>query len=135
MKLVFADSQYYIGILHPRDQWHLNALDAANSLSNSQYITTEAVLGEVLAFFSDFGRDVRLNAAEAVQVILSDVNTEVLSVTPDMFREALALYKQRPDKSYSLTDCISMNICRERGITDVLSHDRHFSQEGLSVLM
>ncbi len=135
MKLVFADSQYYIGILHPRDQWHRHAVDAANSLPNSKYITTEAVLGEVLAFFSDFGPDVRVNAAEAVQMILSDVSTEVLTVTSNMFREALALYKDRPDKSYSLTDCTSMNVCRERGITDVLSHDRHFSQEGLSVLM
>lgn len=135
MNLVFADSQYYIGILHTRDQWHRQAVEAASLVSNLRYITTEAVLSEVLAFFSDFGTQARLNAAAAVQVILDDIKTEVLSVTSDMFREALALYEKRPDKEYSLTDCISMNICRERGITDVLSHDHHFSQEGLKVLM
>ena len=92
-------------------------------------------MSEVLAFFSDFGRDARLNAAEAVGVIMADTRTEVLHVTSDMFLAALALYKDRPDKSYSLTDCISMNVCREHGITDVLSHDHHFSQEGLKVLI
>ncbi|HXH70688.1 MAG TPA: hypothetical protein VNI60_10205 [Pyrinomonadaceae bacterium] len=45
------------------------------------------------------------------------------------------LYQKRLDKGYSLTDCISMNICRERGIADVLTTDNHFIQEGFRVLL
>ena len=41
----------------------------------------------------------------------------------------------RPDKDYSRTDCMSMVICREEGITVVLTHDRHFEQEGFVRLL
>jgi predicted nucleic acid-binding protein len=47
----------------------------------------------------------------------------------------LALYKARPDKGYSLTDCISMHAMHERGVSDILTHDDHFRQEGFIVLL
>jgi predicted nucleic acid-binding protein len=42
--------------------------------------------------------------------------------------------RQRSDKGYSLTDCISMIIMRQMGIAEVLTHDKHFTQEGFSIL-
>ena len=42
---------------------------------------------------------------------------------------------RRTDKDYSLIDCISMNACRQEGITEVLTNDHHFSQEGFTVLI
>jgi predicted nucleic acid-binding protein len=39
------------------------------------------------------------------------------------------------DKAYSLTDCISMNAMRERGLTDILTNDHHFTQEGFHILL
>ena len=47
----------------------------------------------------------------------------------------MELYASRPDKSWSLTDCISFCVMRELGITDVLTTDRHFSQAGFHVLL
>jgi predicted nucleic acid-binding protein len=46
----------------------------------------------------------------------------------------LKLYQQRLDKGYSLTDCISMNTMRKSGITEVLTHDLHFTQEGFIIV-
>ena len=46
----------------------------------------------------------------------------------------MALYGARPDKAYSLTDCISMQTMRREGLTDVLTNDRHFEQEGFRAL-
>jgi predicted nucleic acid-binding protein len=40
----------------------------------------------------------------------------------------------RPDKGYSLTDCISMGTMRREAITEVLTNDRHFEQEGFRAL-
>jgi predicted nucleic acid-binding protein len=51
------------------------------------------------------------------------------------FLAGLALYERRPDKQYSLADCISMNIMRQNQIQEVLTHDRHFSQEGFIRLL
>jgi predicted nucleic acid-binding protein len=50
------------------------------------------------------------------------------------FLDGLALYEDRPDKGYSLADCISMQIMRLEGLTHVLSNDRHFEQEGFTAL-
>ena len=47
----------------------------------------------------------------------------------------LALYERRPDKQYSLVDCISMNVMRQERIQEILTHDRHFSQEGFVCLL
>jgi len=46
----------------------------------------------------------------------------------------MSLYEARPDKGYSLTDCISMQTMRREGITEVLTDDRHFEQEGFHAL-
>ena len=45
------------------------------------------------------------------------------------------LQRRRLDKGYSLTDCMSMVLCHEQGISDVLKHDRHFEQEGFAILL
>ncbi|MFI5386712.1 MAG: nucleic acid-binding protein, partial [Fimbriimonadales bacterium] len=44
-------------------------------------------------------------------------------------------YKARPDKEYSLADCISMEAMRQEGITEILTHDNHFTQEGFTKLL
>ena len=51
------------------------------------------------------------------------------------FDAGLELYRRRPDKGYSLTDTMSMVICREHDIEQVLTHDRHFAQEGFEILL
>ena len=67
--------------------------------------------------------------------ILTDEDVTVLPQTRQTFLEGLALYENRLDKGYSLTDCISMNACRTEGITEVLTNDHHFAQEGFVVLI
>ncbi|MGA2579262.1 MAG: hypothetical protein ABSH24_24895 [Bryobacteraceae bacterium] len=46
----------------------------------------------------------------------------------------MALYEARPDKGYSLTDCISMQTMRKERLTEVLTNDGHFEQEGFRAL-
>ena len=50
------------------------------------------------------------------------------------FLDALTLYEARPDKGYSLTDCRSMLALRALGLSEVLTHDHHFTQEGFTIL-
>jgi predicted nucleic acid-binding protein len=51
------------------------------------------------------------------------------------FIAGVALYESRLDKGYSLTDCISMVAMRWEGITEILTRDSHFSQEGFRILL
>lgn len=46
----------------------------------------------------------------------------------------LTLFKNRFDKGYSLTDCISMMTMKKLNIVEVLTHDKHFTQEGFVIL-
>jgi predicted nucleic acid-binding protein len=52
----------------------------------------------------------------------------------ESFLAGIELYRARPDKGYSLTDCISMITMRREGLTEALTNDRHFEQEGFRTL-
>ena len=66
---------------------------------------------------------------------LADPSITVLPQTRQRFEDGFALYKARPDKEYSLTDCITMEAMRQEGITEILTHDNHFTQEGFTILL
>ena len=135
MRVAFVDTLYLVALFNPRDQWHKRAVEAANLVSETDLITTEDVLVELLNFFSEYGEKSRRGAVAQVEGILSGANIEVMPQSHEAFLAGLALYKARPDKGYSLTDCISMHAMREHGIVDILTHDDHFRQEGFTVLL
>jgi uncharacterized protein len=60
---------------------------------------------------------------------------EVVAQTSIQFREALELFASRADKEWSLTDCASFNLMRERGVSEALAHDHHFEQAGFVALL
>lgn len=134
MKHVFADTFYWYALVNPRDQWHGRALSAKAFVGNRPLVTTEEVLIEFLGAMSD---DTFHRAAAKIMVdaLFADPDITVLSQTHQSFMEGFALYNRRTDKRYSLTDCISMNAMREQGITDVLTNDHHFTQEGFVILV
>jgi uncharacterized protein len=76
----------------------------------------------------------RRAAGPAVLHLQSDPDIRIISQSRASFLDGLALYNARPDKGYSLTDCISMQAMRREGLTDALTNDRHFEQEGFRAL-
>lgn len=134
MKLVFADTVYWVALINPKDEWRSQARSATALLVNAEIITTDSILIEVLNFFAEHGDEARRRAVAVVERLLTNPNTEVVPQTHDNFLAGLTFYKERADKGYSLTDCISMITMRERNIAEVLTHDRHFAQEGFTAL-
>lgn len=53
----------------------------------------------------------------------------------DTFRGRLDLYERRSDKTYNLTDSISMQTMKFRRITQVVTADRELTQERFEVLI
>lgn len=135
MKLVFVDTLYWVALSNTQDQWHEQAKQVAVTLKNAKFITTELVLVEFLNYFSSYQSAMRQAVAGIVTDILEDSRIEVIAFTHEIFLAGLALYEQRPDKGYSMVDCISMQVMRERNLTEVLTHDKHFSQEGFILLL
>jgi uncharacterized protein len=135
MRFVFADTQYWIALASPSDHLHEKAKTASASLGNVILITTDEVMVEFLNYFAKYGPGSRNAAVKMVRAILSDPNVQVIPQTRSSFSAGLDLYEQRNDKDYSLTDCISLNVMKERGVTEVLTQDHHFSQEGMILLL
>ena len=67
-------------------------------------------------------------------ILMRDLTVLVVPPNRGSFHGGLELYRARPDKGYSLVDCISMQTMRREGLTDVLTNDRHFEQEGFRAL-
>lgn len=135
MNAVFVDTHYWIASINPHDQWYQRTLEVEAQLTGANLVTTEEVLVETLNFFSSFGPQVRLRVAQVVRRLFEGAEVEVIPQTENSFLKGLEFYEERIDKGYSLTDCISMNTMRERGLIDVLTSDHHFTQEGFNVLL
>jgi predicted nucleic acid-binding protein len=135
MRSIFVDTFFWIAYINPRDQWHLKAKEVRRALGTVRLITTEEVLIEVLNYFCSSGSTMRQTVARIVRQILKDPEVETIPQTHESFLAGLALYEARLDKEYSLTDCISMCVMREHSVTEVLTHDTHFAQEGFTLLL
>lgn len=133
MQRVFADTFYWVALIHRKDGSNKAALEWSREAASVQIVTTEEVLTEVLAFCSS-DEGLRADAARIVRSILSARTVRVLPQSHESFLNGLALYEARPDKGYSLTDCISMQAMRREGLGEVLTNDRHFEQEGFRAL-
>ena len=82
------------------------------------------------------GPHLREVAARAVRTILGDPRVAVHPQSRESFLAGgLRLYEQRYDKGYSLVDCISMTTMRRHRISEVLTNDHHFTQEGFKVVI
>jgi predicted nucleic acid-binding protein len=122
-------------VVVPDDQWKEPSKKARADVGGVRLVTTDEVLTEFLAALCQGGEHIRRQGVLMVQAILSNANMKVVPQSRDSFLAGLRLYEARPDKGYSLTDCISMNVMRAEGITEVLTKDNHFAQEGFTVLI
>src|SRR5215831_13940725 len=104
MRRLFADTFYWIALLSRRDAWHAQVTAFSQALTDADRVWT----------------------TDAIFV-------EVLAAF-SLFLDGLSLYRVRPDKEYSLTDCMSMQVMRRERLTDILTNDHHFTQEGFTIL-
>jgi uncharacterized protein len=128
----FVDASYYIAAVNPRDSLHAAAYDLASRLE-PDFITTEYVLLEVANWLADAGdRAVFLRLYAQLR---EDLNTTILQSDPELFSRGLALYAARPDKDWSLTDCVSFVVMEEWHIREALTADQHFRQAGFTIML
>ena len=135
MPTYFADTSYWMALSRKRDQYNRQAA-AWNQFvirTRSNIVTTEAVLWEWLNAFADAGT--RAVAAEGYRRAHADARIEVVPFQPELIDSAVELYRTRPDKRWSLTDCLSPVVMERRQLTEALTTDRHFEQAGMKVML
>ena len=132
MTAVFADTTFYVAVLNPRDSLHSAASNWAAQVRRNT-VTTEFVLLETANFFK-LPAD-RRRFADLVEHLTADATTTIIPCDAELFRRGMRLYRERADKEWSLTDCISFVVMDDRGIADALTADRHFQQAGYAALL
>lgn len=132
---IFVDTQAWIALIQPRDPYREVILRTWPTAPGISVVTSEFVLAEFLGFVCERGPTARREAAGAVRRAALATETVVAPASHERFEAGLVLYEARPDKGYSLVDCTSMVLMRERGIEAVLTADRHFEQEGYQALL
>jgi uncharacterized protein len=93
------------------------------------------VLTEYLNYFAAWGPHFRRQASSNVENMRRSETVRIVAQTAASFQEGFTLYRSRLDKGYSLTDCISMRTMQTQGITDALTNDVHFEQEGFRAVL
>jgi predicted nucleic acid-binding protein len=135
VRTVFADTAYFIALLLPRDDLRQRAIAFDDAAPGLRIFTTDGVLMELLAHVASRGSNSRAAALRLIDLLRNTPHVTIVRMTPELFDAGLELYRQRPDKAYSLVDCMSMVVCQQEGIDEVLTHDHHFAQEGFTVLL
>jgi predicted nucleic acid-binding protein len=123
----FADTFALIAWLNPRDDAHAR-VSAYFVGFTGRLVTTEWVLMELADALS--APTARSIAVAFLQAVRADPLFDVIGYDAAVYRAGFDLYAARPDKAWSLTDCISFAVMTERGLAEALTADHHFEQAG-----
>ena len=132
---VFLDASYAIALSSSSDSCHQQAVQLASELEaeKTRLITTRAVILEVGNALAK--QRYRHAAVKLLNALEADPNIEIIPLSEDLYGRAVKLYRERPDKEWGLTDCVSFVAMQERGISEALTTDEHFQQAGLRALL
>src|SRR2546427_3924269 len=123
MKPVFCDTSYYVAFLSSADAHHAVAVDWSERVLG-RMVVTEYILVELGSALS--GLEDREVFAPFVQHLLADPSTAFVPASHALFQKGLALFASRPDKNWSLVDCISFVVMKERRLSEALTTHRPF---------
>lgn len=130
MTTLFLDTGYVIALEASDDQHHKAAVQSWKSLitQRPRLVTTSYVFDEVVTFFNSRGRHGK--AVELGHRLLDSPSIRFLQVDVELFEAGWRLFQGRPDKKFSLTDCISFVVMEREGLREALTFDDHFDQAG-----
>jgi len=130
--MIFLDTGFFIALFNPGDRLHLRAMAWAKAV-DEPLLLTEHILWESVNYFS--ARANRPKAHALVEHVQTEPAYDLVHATPELLAAGLRLHRERPDKDWSLTDCIAFALMEERGIKRALAYDQHFAQAGFEPLL
>ena len=135
MATVLVDTAAWIALVNTRDELHSPAEQTMADLRRRKValVTTEFVLLEVANALCTSAW--RAKGVKLIDGFRSMLNLRIIPADTMLLAQGWELYRSRPDKEWSLTDCTSIVVLQEEQIEQVFSSDRHFEQAGFVKLM
>lgn len=132
---IFLDTAFVVSRVNTRDQWHAAAVQWEQRLATErrQLLTTEYVLIEIADTLAAV--KFRQQATQIIEALQQSPLVTIVPVSSWLFEEGLARYRQRADKDWGLTDCLSFVVMEEQALTEALTLDHHFQQAGFRALL
>jgi predicted nucleic acid-binding protein len=114
---VFADTVYWIALVVKQDQYHRQA-QAWTPLIRGRITTTTPVLLETA---NALARPAwRASAVALIEHLQQRPDVQIIPLEPLLWQRGWDQYRNRTDKAWSLTDCVSFLVMEEAGLTDAL---------------
>jgi predicted nucleic acid-binding protein len=131
----FVDSVGWIALLNAADELHQKTDSIYKEMlkSGTLVLTSTAVLNEVANSLCQ--PKFRNSVVELYKTLKNSDRVDIVFVNKNLWSTGWRLFENRPDKSWSLTDCISMEIMKKYSLIDVLTNDKHFVQAGFKALL
>jgi uncharacterized protein len=128
----FADTFFFFALGNPQDPAHEQARRFA-APDTGPLVTTAWVLTELAdGLSSPANRPAFLSLLRSLQ---NNAAFEIVPPEEDLFERGIDLFARRPDKAWSLTDCISFVVMTDHGLNEALTGDHHFEQAGFRALL
>jgi predicted nucleic acid-binding protein len=132
---LFLDTGYVIARFNRRDQYHGQSKQWASTVSAARELwTTYAVLLEIASAFSH-PEHRSIAVAMWDEFHGGDPRCRVCTAAGTRIDQAVELFRQRTDKAWILTDCLSFVVMNEEQLVDALTTDHHFAQAGFRALL
>jgi predicted nucleic acid-binding protein len=116
--MILVDTGFFLALSQPRDALHPRAVAWANAVTEP-LLVTEYVLWETVNGPSKAAD--RPKAHVLLHEVRASGNYEIVSASPEVFEAGLRLHAARPDKDWSLTDCLSFWVMLDRQLTRALA--------------
>jgi len=132
---VFVDTSGFLALADSSDEHHRTATALQQNLRKRGYrfITSDYVIDESVTLL--LVRHSHRGAANFLETVEKSESLEIEWVASETFFKAAALFRSRPDKEWSFTDCTTFIIMKELKIREALTSDHHFKQAGFTSLL
>ena len=134
-KRLFLDTSFAIALASATDKHHSRALALAETIEreNIILITSQPIVFEIGNALSK--AQSRQAGTALLEALMNDPNVEILALSGSLMHGVFQLFKNRPDKEWSLTDCASFLLMKEMDLAEALTADIHFTQSGFKALL
>jgi predicted nucleic acid-binding protein len=134
---IFADTAGWGHLVDPSQTYHERAATIYRHARQQgrMFITTSYILTELVALLISPLRIPRPQIIAFMEGLKASPHVDIVHVDPPLDAQAWQLFTERPDKEWSLVDCASFVVMRQRGLLEAFTTDHHFEQSGFVCLL
>lgn len=134
---IFVDTSGWGNLVDKNQPYHqlMVQLYREAKQQKRRLITSNYVITEVVALLTSPLRIPRPKIISFVNSLKQSPYIDIIHIDKEKDDESWILLASREDKQWSLVDCSSFIIMKERGILEALTNDIHFEQAGFIRLL